>query len=86
MEVHTRDRPTPALTPHDSVRPPNRKHTGPPPAAPGLTRIATRYDKPAGRYLAGVTIASLILWLRQAELSDTLWWDTGRPGEARAGS
>ncbi|YCK38658.1 hypothetical protein ACNF49_32815 [Actinomadura sp. ATCC 39365] len=34
--------------------------------------IATRFDKPASRYLAGVTIASLMLWLRQAELSDTL--------------
>ncbi|MEU5869821.1 transposase [Nonomuraea sp. NPDC047529] len=34
--------------------------------------IATRFDKLAGSYLAGVTIASLMLWLRQAELSDTL--------------
>uniref|UniRef100_UPI003F49726D IS5 family transposase n=1 Tax=Nonomuraea sp. CA-252377 TaxID=3240003 RepID=UPI003F49726D len=33
--------------------------------------IATRFDKLASRYLAGVTIASLMLWLRQAELSDT---------------
>ncbi|MGW3347093.1 transposase [Nonomuraea rubra] len=33
--------------------------------------IATRFDKLASRYLAGVTIASLVLWLRQAELSDT---------------
>ncbi|GAB2499961.1 hypothetical protein GCM10027187_75680 [Streptosporangium sandarakinum] len=33
--------------------------------------VATRYDKLAGRYLAGVTIASLLLWLRHAELSDT---------------
>jgi transposase len=33
--------------------------------------VATRFDKLAGRYLAGVTIASLILWLRTTELSDT---------------
>ncbi|GAB2452983.1 hypothetical protein GCM10027187_21510 [Streptosporangium sandarakinum] len=33
--------------------------------------VATRYDKLAGRYLAGVTIASLLLWLRHAESSDT---------------
>ncbi|MFD1930659.1 MULTISPECIES: transposase [Nonomuraea] len=32
--------------------------------------VATRYDKLASRYLAGVTIASLMLWLRQTELSD----------------
>ncbi|MER6575267.1 IS5 family transposase [Nonomuraea sp. NPDC001023] len=34
--------------------------------------IATRFDKPASSYLAGVTISSLMLWLRQAESSDTL--------------
>ncbi|MEU8323817.1 hypothetical protein AB0C33_36105 [Nonomuraea sp. NPDC048881] len=34
--------------------------------------IATRLDILASSYLAGVTIASLMLWLRQAELSDTL--------------
>ncbi|MEV4113986.1 IS5 family transposase [Nonomuraea sp. NPDC049695] len=33
--------------------------------------IATPFDKLASRYLAGVTIASLMLWLRHAELSDT---------------
>ncbi|MEV1175914.1 IS5/IS1182 family transposase, partial [Nonomuraea sp. NPDC049784] len=33
--------------------------------------IATRFDKLATRYLAGVIIASLMLWLRHAELSDT---------------
>lgn len=34
--------------------------------------IATRFDKLADRYLAGVTIGCLILWLRAtAELSDT---------------
>jgi transposase len=33
--------------------------------------IATRFDKLASRYLAGTAIASLMLWLRQAELSDT---------------
>ncbi|MBB3733102.1 transposase [Nonomuraea dietziae] len=32
--------------------------------------VATRYDQLASRYLAGVTIASLMLWLRQTELSD----------------
>ncbi|WP_433501823.1 IS5 family transposase (plasmid) [Sphaerimonospora sp. CA-214678] len=34
--------------------------------------IATRFDKLASRYLAGVTIGCLMLWLRNAELSDTL--------------
>ncbi|MEU9888869.1 IS5 family transposase [Sphaerisporangium sp. NPDC051011] len=33
--------------------------------------IATRFDKLASRYLAGVTIASLRLWLRHTEMSDT---------------
>jgi transposase len=33
--------------------------------------IATRFDKLADRYLAGVKIACLILWLRATELSDT---------------
>ncbi len=33
--------------------------------------IATRFDKLASRYLAGAVIASLLLWLRQAELSDS---------------
>jgi transposase len=34
--------------------------------------IATRFDKLASRYLAGATIGCLMLWLRNAELSDTL--------------
>ncbi|WP_435889272.1 IS5 family transposase [Streptosporangium canum] len=33
--------------------------------------VATRFDKLASRYLAGAVIASLMLWLRHAELSDT---------------
>ncbi|GAA3427450.1 hypothetical protein GCM10018953_46330 [Streptosporangium nondiastaticum] len=33
--------------------------------------MATRFGKLAGRYLAGAVIASLMLWLRHAELSDT---------------
>ncbi|GAA2904525.1 hypothetical protein GCM10010517_70630 [Streptosporangium fragile] len=37
--------------------------------------IATRLDKLAGRYLAGVTTDCLMPWLRQAELSDTLQQD-----------
>ncbi len=32
--------------------------------------IATRCDKLASRYLAGVTLASVMLWLRHSELSD----------------
>ncbi|WP_143044300.1 hypothetical protein [Nonomuraea jiangxiensis] len=40
-------------------------------------------DKLAGRYLAGVTIASLMLWLRQAELSDTPWQAGSFGREAR---
>ncbi|GAA5772227.1 hypothetical protein Aros01_08774 [Streptosporangium roseum] len=32
--------------------------------------IATRFDKLADRYLAGVTLASIMLWLRHFELSD----------------
>lgn len=32
--------------------------------------VATRFDKLAGRYLAGVTLASVMLWLRHFELSD----------------
>ncbi|MEV0831035.1 hypothetical protein [Nonomuraea rubra] len=40
--------------------------------------IATRFDKPASRYLAGVTIASLMLWLWQAELSGTPCSRSGR--------
>uniref|UniRef100_UPI003570EFEB IS5 family transposase n=1 Tax=Nonomuraea cavernae TaxID=2045107 RepID=UPI003570EFEB len=34
--------------------------------------IATRFDKLASRYLSGAVIASMMLWLRQAELSDRL--------------
>ncbi|MGI5485632.1 IS5 family transposase [Microtetraspora malaysiensis] len=34
--------------------------------------IATRFDKLASRYLAGAVIGCLMLWLRHAELSDTL--------------
>ena len=34
--------------------------------------IATRFDKLASRYLTGATIGALMLWLRHAELSDTL--------------
>ncbi|GAB2491769.1 hypothetical protein [Streptosporangium sandarakinum] len=33
--------------------------------------VATRFDKLAGRYLAGAVIASPMLWLRHAELSVT---------------
>jgi transposase len=33
--------------------------------------IATRFDKLATRYLAGLHLAALILWLRQPQLSDT---------------
>ncbi|MEV4459398.1 hypothetical protein [Microbispora sp. NPDC049633] len=32
--------------------------------------VATRFDKLADRYLAGVTLASVMLWLRHFELSD----------------
>jgi transposase len=32
--------------------------------------IATRFDKLASHYLAGVTLASVMLWLRHFELSD----------------
>ncbi|TDD60606.1 IS5/IS1182 family transposase, partial [Actinomadura rubrisoli] len=33
--------------------------------------IAARYDKLASRYRSGLLLASLILWLRHHELSDT---------------
>jgi transposase len=33
--------------------------------------IATRFDKLASRYRSGVLLASLILWLRHHQLSDT---------------
>lgn len=33
--------------------------------------IAARYDKLASRYRSGLHLASLILWLRNTELSDT---------------
>ena len=34
--------------------------------------VTTRFDKLASRYRSGTILASLILWLRHTELSDTL--------------